>query len=103
MLDYVERRLFPDGIPVKSTMALTMHDFKQAGEVISMSILQGGHAPNFLQQHIFDYLCGNLSIERMNSASNKEICEKVNFYHRTYNLFIANIVLLGHLHFFYEL
>lgn len=94
MLDYVEKRLFPDGIPVESTMALTMHDFKQAGEVMAMSILQGGQAPNLLQPHIFDYLCGNLSIDKMKSISNREICEKVAFFQHFYCLHASTMCCL---------
>ena len=88
MLDYIERRLFPDGIPAKSTMALTMQDFKQAGEVMAISILQGGQAPNLLQPHIYGYLCGNLSIEKMKSVSKRDICEKVNVHYHCFMLII---------------
>lgn len=77
IFDYVERRIFPDGKPVESTMSLTRKDFKIAGEIMAMSIMQGGQAPNLMASQIFDYLCGKLSISQMNSVSSREICEKV--------------------------
>ena len=77
MLDYVERRLFPNGKPTESTMSLTKKDFKLAGEIMAMSILQGGQAPNLITSQIFNYLCGNLSIYQMNSVPHRELCEKV--------------------------
>ena len=77
MLDYVERRLFPNGKPVESTMSLTRKDYKLAGEIMAMSILQGGQAPNLITSQIFNYLCGNLSIYQMNSVPRQELCEKV--------------------------
>lgn len=77
MLDYVERRLFPDGKPVESTMSLTRKDFKLAGEIMAMSIMQGGQAPNLLASQTFNYLCGNLSVCQINSIPHRELCEKV--------------------------
>ena len=41
-------RLFSDGMPVQSTMLLTDGQFKIAGQLMAMSIVQGGPAPNFL-------------------------------------------------------
>ena len=52
MLDYVERRLFPNVKPIESTMSLTKKDFKLAGEIMAMSILQGGQAPNVITSQI---------------------------------------------------
>ena len=77
MLGHAERRLFPCGSPVQSTLALTMKDFKMAGEIMAMSILQGGQAPNVMKSYVYDYLCGKLSVHKMKSVSNREICEKV--------------------------
>ena len=77
MLDYVQRRLFPDGKPIQSTMSLTRKDFKLAGEIMAMSIMQGGQAPNLLSSQIFKYLYGNLSVCEMNSIPHRELCEKV--------------------------
>ena len=42
MLEYIERRLFSDGKPVNSTVSLINQDFRVAGEIMAMSILQGG-------------------------------------------------------------
>lgn len=77
MLDYAERRLFQNGKPIESTMALTRKDFKLAGEIMAMSIMQGGQAPNLMSPQIFNYLCGNLSVSQINSTPHRELCEKV--------------------------
>ena len=57
MLEHVERRLFDKpGSPVASTVTLLGGDFSMAGELMVMSILQGGPAPNFLDSSVFQYL-----------------------------------------------
>jgi hypothetical protein len=51
MLEYVEAKLFNNGKPINSInsiIALQNEDFKRAGEVMVMSILQGG-----LPQHFY--------------------------------------------------
>jgi hypothetical protein len=48
MLEIAERKLFMNGWPVKSVIALSSQQFKIVGELMVMSILQGGPAPNFL-------------------------------------------------------
>ena len=77
MLDYVERRLFPNGIPTDPTMSLTRKDYKLAGEIMAMTIMQGGQAPNLTSSKIFGYLCGKLSVSKIESSSTRELCEKV--------------------------
>ena len=42
-LEYINRTLFSDGKPINSTVSLINQDFCLAGEIIAMSILQGGH------------------------------------------------------------
>lgn len=56
MLEHVERKLFLDGIPIDSTVSLSNGNFAFAGEVIVMSILQGGPAPSFFNPTVFDYI-----------------------------------------------
>lgn len=77
MLDYTKRRLFQNGKPIESTMALTRKDFKLACEMMAISIMQGGQAPNLMSPQIFNYLCGNLSVSQINSTPHRELCEKV--------------------------
>ena len=67
MLTYVERSLFSNGKPIDSTMALTRKDYKLAGEIMAMSVIQGGQAPHFMSAQIFEYLCGTLSVSNMSS------------------------------------
>ena len=55
MLEYVKTRLFENGLPSTSTMSLIKEDFKLAGEIMAMSILQDGQAPNFLSPTTYKY------------------------------------------------
>lgn len=77
VLSYVEARLFVEGIPSKSTISLNCGDLKLAGEVMAMSIVQHGQAPNFLSPEIYTYFSGNLQIQDIRSPSHREFCEKV--------------------------
>lgn len=52
----IERMLFCEGKPVPSIVALNNGDFELAGELMVMSILQGGPAPSFLHPSVFAYL-----------------------------------------------
>jgi hypothetical protein len=45
-LSSVERKLFLNGKPTDSSVALKSGDFCFAGEIIVMSVLQGGPAPS---------------------------------------------------------
>lgn len=57
MLEHVERKLFDKaGRPVSSTVTLLDGDFSMAGELMVMSIIQGGPAPNFLNSSVLQYL-----------------------------------------------
>ena len=45
-----------NGMPVQSTVALTQDLFKYAGELMAMSILQGGPAPNYFSPAIYEVI-----------------------------------------------
>ncbi|XP_068697524.1 uncharacterized protein [Montipora foliosa] len=61
MLEYCETRLFPDGFPTESVLAVARDDFLlTAGEVMAMSIVQGGPCPNFLHQKFIMCSAGHL-------------------------------------------
>jgi hypothetical protein len=77
MLDYIERRILPNGVPTESTMSLTRKDYKLAGEIMAMSVMQGGQAPNLMAHKIFDYLHGKLVVSQIESSTTRELCEKV--------------------------
>ena len=49
------RRFFVSGKPVASTMMLMQNEYKFSGELMAMSIMQGGPAPNLFSQNVFDY------------------------------------------------
>ena len=83
MLGQVQDRLFDrNGMPVASTLALTQDLFKYAGEVMAISIIQGGPAPNFLSPVIFDVNAKGLSkavysLEMIDEPNLKEIATQV--------------------------
>ncbi len=83
MLQLLRLRLFDgNGMPVDSTVALTNDMFKHAGELMAMSILQGGPAPNYLAPAIFDViskgLCkATLSIGMIEETNLSEIATQV--------------------------
>ena len=77
MLEYCETRLFPDGFPTESVLAVARDDFLTAGEVMAMSIVQGGPCPNFLAPEIYNVLSRSFVIEDLKDESLKETCLKV--------------------------
>ena len=84
VLQLLRMRLFDgNGIPFESTVALTQDLFKYAGELMAMSIIQGGPAPNFISPAIFDViakgLCkANLSIDMIENTLLNEVASKIN-------------------------
>jgi len=76
MLEYCETRLFPDGFPTESVLAVARDDFLTAGEVMAMSIVQGGPCPNFLAPEIYNVLSRSFVIEDLKDESLKETCLK---------------------------
>ena len=77
MIEYCRNRLFPDGVPTKSILAVTRDDFVTAGEVMAMSVVQGGPSPNFLAQEIYNVVSRSFAIEELKDESLKETCVKV--------------------------
>ena len=58
MMETIERKLFHAGKPISSTVSMMNGDFRIAGELMVMSVLQGGPAPCFLHSNVFCYLVG---------------------------------------------
>lgn len=77
MIEYCRNRLFPDGFPTKSMLAVTRDDFVTAGEVMAMSVVQGGPSPNFLAREIYNVVSRSFAIEELKDESLKETCVKV--------------------------
>ncbi|XP_031565225.1 G2/M phase-specific E3 ubiquitin-protein ligase-like [Actinia tenebrosa] len=87
IFEHVKRRLFiqddKDGfVPLESTVALTEGSFKVAGELMAMSLAQGGPAPNFLASWVYDYLSSGLDgvpaqIENIKDSKFKRVAEKI--------------------------
>lgn len=92
MLRYVEQRLFEDGIPSKSTMFLVKEDFRLAGELMSMSIIQDGQASAFLASAVFKYLSDTLDYNEIDSDKHKQFCENVS----SINLFLYTNLHANH-------
>ena len=47
-------------IPVESPMAIARDEFTLAADLCASSLAQGGPAPNFLSDWVFDFLIGGL-------------------------------------------
>ena len=78
MLEHIERRLFSDGKPINSTVAIMNADFRIAGEIMVMSILQGGPAPTFINGNVYKYITKQtMAPEGMTESKYKEIAEQV--------------------------
>jgi hypothetical protein len=77
MLEYCKKRLFPEGKPKNSVLSLTREEFRLAGEVIAMSIIQGGPAPNFLAPEVYTVISRSFLIENCRDTFLKETCQKV--------------------------
>lgn len=56
ILEHAQRKLFVSGRPVDATVSLLEGEFEMVGELMVMSLLQGGPAPNFLDASVFSYL-----------------------------------------------
>ena len=54
----MQTKYFDSGYPTTSAVALASNDFKLCGEIMGMSILQGGPAPNFLAPPMANYILG---------------------------------------------
>ena len=77
VIEYCRNGLFPDGFPTKSMLAVTRDDFVTAGEVMAMSVVQGGPSPNFLAREIYNVVSRSFAIEELKDESLKETCVKV--------------------------
>lgn len=78
MLEHMERRLFCNGKPINSTVAIMNGDFRFAGEVMVMSLLQGGPAPSFISPDVYKYITKQaLTTEGMPDSKYKEAVKKV--------------------------
>lgn len=77
MLEYCQSRLFPDGCPTTSVLALASEDFRIAGEIMAMSIIQGGPGPNLLSPVVYNIISRDLNISDCKTDYMKDICQKV--------------------------
>jgi hypothetical protein len=77
MLEYCRSRLFSEGIPINSVMALANEDFRVAGELMAMSIVQGGPGPYLFSSVIYNIISKDLAIEDCKSSFIKDTCQKV--------------------------
>ena len=75
-------QLFQNGVPVQSTVALTQDLFKYAGELMAMSTLQGGPAPNYFSPAIYEVIANglwgaNLCVDMIEKSPLKETANRV--------------------------
>ena len=81
-------------VPCESTVGLTEGSFHRAGELMAMSLAQGGPPPNFLSKWVYDHLSSGIrgvevDFARLRESSFGHVAEKVRqFYVRVrYNFF----------------
>ncbi|XP_046844259.1 uncharacterized protein LOC124438266 isoform X3 [Xenia sp. Carnegie-2017] len=78
MLEHMERRLFYNGKPINSTVAIMNGDFRFAGEVMVMSLLQSGPASSFISPDVYKYITKQaLTTEGMPDSKYKEAVKKI--------------------------
>ena len=78
ILETVQRKYFLNGWPIKSTLAVSSRQFRTVGELMVMSILQGGPAPNFLDPTVYSYISKTpLDPDKNKDSLNKDIAKKV--------------------------
>ncbi len=78
LISFMQRKYFCNGKPIQSTLALTSRDFNLCGEIMGMSILQGGPAPNFMATNIATCLTGGILLTEDNqNESYRILCESV--------------------------
>ena len=75
--------VFPDGAPINSLYNVHNKSFKTCGEIIAVSLAQGGPAPSFLDESVYqlmldpDVNIGNLDVDRHFTAKDKELFDAV--------------------------
>jgi len=77
MPEYCETRLFPDAFPTELVLAVARDDFLNAGEVMALSIVQGGPCPIFRAPEIYNVLSRSFVIEDLKDESLNKTCLKV--------------------------
>eukprot|EP00794_Sanderia_malayensis_P013170 gene13169-14520_t len=70
MMEIMKRKLFCNGKPVISTMAISNEEFIMAGQLMAMSIVQGGPAPSFMHMSLYHYMA-NLPLEIESNDENE--------------------------------
>lgn len=97
MLEQTHRKYFPDGFPTESMISLTGGDFRVAGEIMAMSVIQGGPAPNFLAPVVFSYLSKvQLSPHNNSTQLYKDAAIRVrntNFAYSTLTIFLLPLFI----------
>ena len=77
MISFCRSRLFSNGCPVNSVLALANEDFRIAGELMAMSVIQGGPGPYLFSSVVYNIISKNLHIEDCKTSFLKETCVKV--------------------------
>ena len=86
ILTAIQRIFFCESCPVSSTTVVCNEDFKLCGEVMMMSVMQGGPAPNFLAPPLASYVVGKpLASTKIKNPLFKSACESVSIFALIYN------------------
>ena len=84
LLEYIQNRFFINGNLTSSTVGVINEDYKMVGQVMGMSVLQGGPAPNFLSENLFLYLVQRQLVDKGCSQGCCDIIKKVLILYSNY-------------------
>ena len=99
VLKHVAMRLFDEkGMLIPSTVALTSNHFKYAGELITLSVVQGGPCADFFSEHLYDLLSKsikdlNLTIDMIEDKEMKSVADKVSCWSEVVIFHVMKIYL----------
>ncbi|KAK3737851.1 hypothetical protein QZH41_004789 [Actinostola sp. cb2023] len=79
----IRRTMFPDGSPINSTYHVQNGNFKACGQIIAVSLAQGGQPPCFIDESVYDLLIDpdvdlkELDQEKYLTAKEKEMINSI--------------------------
>ena len=94
ILHLIAKEMFPDGTPLKSTLHIQNGNFLTCGEIVAVSLAQGGPPPCFLSRCAYDALYKDIDLTNIIdddiSHTEKETIERVKEDCKEYENFILD-------------
>lgn len=76
----IGENMFPGGAPRDSTIDIQNSIFFSCGQIMAVSIVQGGPPPNFLHKSVYDLLCNDpLDMKELNVDKNFVQADQIMF------------------------